>query len=58
MNMHEKIELLYDGIMEACEKAGVTIIVDRMYVIDRETGNTTTMQIMQNEGSQRKRSPS
>ena len=52
MSIHEKYQNLYPELVKLAESHGVYLIVPMMYVVDRETGETTSAQIL---GEKRRR---
>lgn len=47
MSVHLKVRPLYNRIIDAAEELNVTIIIEKMYIIDRVTGQTTSTEIKQ-----------
>lgn len=54
MSIHEKYAKLYPEMVKLADKFGLYLIIPMMYVIDQETGETTTSQIL---GQKRKDRP-
>jgi len=51
MRVHEKYKSFYHQLMAIADELDLIIIVDRMYVIDRKTNESTTAQILPREKS-------
>ncbi len=43
---YDKHRILYRKIVDAATSLGFIVLIDKMYVIDRETGQATTMQVL------------
>jgi hypothetical protein len=46
MSIYNKAKNFYDEVMIIANRMGLIIVADRIIMIDRETNESTTMQIM------------
>jgi hypothetical protein len=45
MSYYETVKRFHDELVKLCKKLNIVIIADRVWIVDRQTGETTSMSV-------------